>query len=203
MHFTAVKVCLTGVETAIQSRWLAKTVGHWGYIQHDVFDSSRFLSNCLHHSVWSYLHVYPRSIGFCIYYNGRITWHIKRGVCWFVWNQQDNGSIFDSINPCNQYLHSGNSSADEVSWTVSDMETRRLTASFLRNALCEYCDYRIIEQQEKISYKLNKKQYSCLKCAIERNFISDQEIIKFLKSKIPEKRIPHWKIEQQRVRYWI
>jgi len=81
------------------------------------------------------------------------------------------------------------------------METRRLTAAFLRNALCEYCDYKIIEQQEKISYKLNKKQYSCLKCAVEKKLISDQEIIKFIKSKIPEKRIPYWKIEQQRVRY--
>ncbi|DAC63958.1 MAG TPA: hypothetical protein D7I02_01220 [Candidatus Poseidoniales archaeon] len=81
------------------------------------------------------------------------------------------------------------------------METRRLTTLFIKNALCEYCDYKIIEQQEKISYKLNKKQYSCLKCAIEKNFITDQEIISFIKSKIYEKRIPHWKIEEQRFRY--
>ena len=81
------------------------------------------------------------------------------------------------------------------------METRRLTKLFMKRAFCLYCDCKLISQDKKIGYKLNKKQYTCLNCAIEKNFISDQEIIRFVKSKISEKQIPHWKIEEGRVRY--
>ena len=71
----------------------------------------------------------------------------------------------------------------------------------MKRAFCLYCDCKLISQDKKIGYKLNKKQYTCLNCAIEKNFISDQEIIRFVKSKISEKQIPHWKIEEGRVRY--
>ena len=81
------------------------------------------------------------------------------------------------------------------------METRRLTKLFMKRTFCLYCDCKLISQDKKIGYKLNKKQYTCLNCAIEKNFISDQEIIRFVKSKISEKQIPHWKIEEGRVRY--
>ena len=73
----------------------------------------------------------------------------------------------------------------------------------MKRAFCLYCDCKLISQDKKIGYKLNKKQYTCLNCAIEKNFISDQEIIRFVKSKISEKQIPHWKIEEGRVRYWM
>ena len=71
----------------------------------------------------------------------------------------------------------------------------------MKRAFCLYCDCKLISQDKKIGYKLNKKQYTCLYCAIEKNFISDQEIIRFVKSKISEKQITHWKIEEGRVRY--
>ena len=81
------------------------------------------------------------------------------------------------------------------------METRRLTKLITRKTFCLYCDCKLVSQEKQIGYKLNKKQFSCLNCAIEKNFISDQQIIKFLKSKITEVRIPQWKIEEGRVRY--
>ena len=81
------------------------------------------------------------------------------------------------------------------------MITRTLTRLFIKSTLCFFCDRKLIEQQKQIGYQIYRKKYTCLKCAIERNFISDQEIIKFLKSKIPEKNIPHWKIEEGRIRY--
>jgi hypothetical protein len=79
--------------------------------------------------------------------------------------------------------------------------TRSLTKLFIKTTLCFFCDRKLIEQEKQIGYRIYKKKYTCLRCAIEKNFISDQEIIKFLKSKIPEKSIPYWKINEERVRY--
>jgi hypothetical protein len=79
--------------------------------------------------------------------------------------------------------------------------TRKLTKLFIKTTLCFFCDRKLIEQQKQIGYQIYRKKYTCLKCAIERNFISDQQIIKFIKSKITEKNIPNWKIEEGRVRY--
>jgi hypothetical protein len=52
-----------------------------------------------------------------------------------------------------------------------------------------------------VGFKISRKQYLCLKCAIENKFISDQEIIKFVKSKIPELRISYAKQKDLRIRY--
>ena len=81
------------------------------------------------------------------------------------------------------------------------MITRKLTKLFIKTTLCFFCDRKLIEQQKQIGYQIYRKKYTCLNCAIEKNFISDQEIIRFVKSKISEKQIPHWKIEEGRVRY--
>jgi len=79
--------------------------------------------------------------------------------------------------------------------------TRKLTKLFIKTTLCFFCDRKLIEQQKQIGYQIYRKKYTCLRCAIERNFISDQQIIKFIKSKITEKNIPNWKLEEGRVRY--
>ena len=81
------------------------------------------------------------------------------------------------------------------------MITRKLTKLFIKTTHCYFCDRKLIEQQKQIGYRIYKKQYTCLRCAIERNFISDQEIIRFIKSKITEKHIPNWKVEEGRVRF--
>ena len=81
------------------------------------------------------------------------------------------------------------------------MITRSLTKLFIKTTLCFFCDTKLISQEKQIGYQIYRKKYTCLRCAIEKNFISDQEIIKFLKSKIPEKSIPYWKIEEGRFRY--
>ena len=81
------------------------------------------------------------------------------------------------------------------------MITRKLTKLFIKTTNCYFCDRKLIEQERKIGYRIYKKKYTCLRCAIERNFISDQEIIGFIKSKIIEKHIPNWKVEEGRVRF--
>jgi len=81
------------------------------------------------------------------------------------------------------------------------LQPRRLTRFFSKKRTCEFCNLRLAQQQKKVGFKISRKQYLCLKCAIENKFISDQEIIKFVKSKIPEIRISYQKQKNMRARY--
>ena len=81
------------------------------------------------------------------------------------------------------------------------MQPRHLTKFFAKTKTCEFCDLTLIQQQKKVGFKISRKQYLCLKCALENKFITDQEIIKFVKSKIPEIRISYRKQNDMRVRY--
>ena len=81
------------------------------------------------------------------------------------------------------------------------MQPRHLTKFFSKKRTCEFCFLRLSQQQKKVGYQISRKQYLCLKCALENKFITDQEIIQFVKSKIPEIRIPYTKQKNMRARY--
>ena len=81
------------------------------------------------------------------------------------------------------------------------MQPRHLTKFFSRKRTCEFCFLTLSKQHKKVGYQISRKQYLCLKCALENKFITDQEIIKFVKSKIPEIRIPQHKQKSMRARY--
>ena len=81
------------------------------------------------------------------------------------------------------------------------MQPRRLTKLFSKKRTCEFCNLRLSQQEKKVGFKISRKQYLCLKCALENKFITDQEIIKFVKSKIPEIRISYREENNMRVRY--
>ena len=84
------------------------------------------------------------------------------------------------------------------------MEPRKLTKLFYKNVICDLCYIKLYEQEKIAAYSISKKRtkgFICLKCSIEKKFVTDQEIIKFLKSKIPENKMSIAEQEKQRVRY--
>ena len=79
------------------------------------------------------------------------------------------------------------------------LQERHLTKKFYQKTRCEFCEHKLLEQQKKVGYQISKKQYLCLKCSLEKNFITDQEIISFIKSKIPEIKISQ---QEKQLRYY-
>ena len=67
-----------------------------------------------------------------------------------------------------------------------------LSSHYYNNVICEHCEIRL-PKENKIAYSRTKKMktgFWCLACSLDKHFITDKEIMDFLKQK-PQPRIPH------------
>jgi len=84
------------------------------------------------------------------------------------------------------------------------LQARHLTKLFFKNVTCERCEINLNEQKPRVAYSISKKKNSgfvCVHCSLEKHFITDQEIINFLKCKIIEKRVSVAVQNSRRARY--
>jgi|TARA_B110000438_G_C15379517_1_gene464148 hypothetical protein len=84
------------------------------------------------------------------------------------------------------------------------LQPRYLTKLFFKNVTCEKCEINLNEQKPRVAYSISKKKNSgflCVHCSLEKHFITDQEIINFLKCKIIEKRVSVAVQNSRRARY--
>ena len=84
------------------------------------------------------------------------------------------------------------------------LQKRHLTRLFFKNVTCERCEINLNEQKPRVAYSISKKKNSgfvCVHCSLEKHFITDQEIINFLKCKIIEKRVSVAVQNSRRARY--
>jgi|APSaa5957512493_1039668.scaffolds.fasta_scaffold03741_3 hypothetical protein len=84
------------------------------------------------------------------------------------------------------------------------LQPRHLTKLFFKNVSCALCEINLNKQKPHVAYSISKKKNSgflCLHCSLEKHFITDQEIINFLKCKIIEKRVSVAVQNSRRPRY--
>jgi len=84
------------------------------------------------------------------------------------------------------------------------LQARHLTKLFFKNVTCERCEINLNEQKPRVAYSISKKKNSgfvCVHCSLEKHFITDQEIINFLKCTIIEKRVSVAVQNSRRPRY--